>query len=98
MVVVPYPHASAHQIANAKALAEAGAARVVPDEAFDAAALLDAAALFDQPDELTKMRAAARAFGRPGAADAVAELVLALGERHELPATDTVERISRAAA
>ena len=98
MVVVPYPHASAHQIANAKALAEAGAARIVPDEAFDAAALLDAAALFDQPDELTKMRAAARAFGRPGAADAVAELVLALAERHELPATNTVERISRAAA
>jgi UDP-N-acetylglucosamine--N-acetylmuramyl-(pentapeptide) pyrophosphoryl-undecaprenol N-acetylglucosamine transferase len=98
MVVVPYPHASAHQIANAKALAEAGAARIVPDEAFDAAALLDAATLFDKPDELTRMRSAARAFGRPGAADAVAELVLALAEGHELPATNTVERISRAAA
>jgi UDP-N-acetylglucosamine--N-acetylmuramyl-(pentapeptide) pyrophosphoryl-undecaprenol N-acetylglucosamine transferase len=98
MVVVPYPHASAHQIANAKAMAEAGAARIVPDESFDAAALLDAAALFDAPDELAAMRAAARAFGRPGAADAVAEIALALAERHELPATQTVERISRAAA
>ena len=39
MVVVPYPHASSHQMANARALADAGAARIVPDDDFDAAAL-----------------------------------------------------------
>ena len=98
LVVVPYPHASAHQTANARALAEAGAARIVPDEEFDAQALLSAAALLEDRPELEKMRAAARAFGRPGAAAALAEIVLALAERSALPAAQTVERISRAAA
>jgi UDP-N-acetylglucosamine--N-acetylmuramyl-(pentapeptide) pyrophosphoryl-undecaprenol N-acetylglucosamine transferase len=98
LVVVPYPHASAHQVANARALADAGAARIVADEDFDAAALLDAATLLDDPAKLGAMREAARTFGRPGAAAAVAELVLALGERAALPSTSTIERIARAAA
>ena len=98
MVVVPYPHASAHQVANARALAEAGAARIVADEAFDAAALIDACGLLERPADLERMRVAARGFGRPGAAAAVAELVLALAERRQLPGSDTVERLSRAAA
>ena len=98
MVVVPYPHASAHQVANARALADAGAARIVPDEAFDAAALIDAAGLLALPAELEQMRDAARGFGRPGAANAVAELVVALAERRALPTPATVERLSRAAA
>ena len=98
LVVVPYPHASAHQVANARALAEAGAARIVPDEEFDAQALMSAAALLDDRPALERMRAAARSFGRPGAAAALAEIVLALAERSALPAPQTVERISRAAA
>ena len=98
MVVVPYPHASAHQDANARALAEAGAARIVPDEDFDGAALIDAAALLARPHRLDQMCAAARAFGRPGAADAVAELVLALAERHTLPSPASIEQLSRAPA
>jgi hypothetical protein len=44
------------------------------------------------------MRDAARGFGRPGAAAAVAELVLALAERRPLPASDSIERLSRGAA
>jgi len=98
MVVVPYPHASAHQVANARALAAAGAARIVPDEEFDASSLLDAARLLQDAVAIGQMRAAARAFGRPGAAAALAELVLALGERATLPAQATIERMSRAAA
>ena len=98
MVVVPYPHASAHQVANARALADAGATRIVADEAFDAAALIDAAGLLARPADLERMREAARGFGRPGAANAVAELVLALAQRRPLPQTDTIERLSRAAA
>lgn len=98
MVVVPYPHASAHQVANARALAQAGAARIVADADFDAAALIDECGLLARPAELAAMRVAARSFGRPGAANAVADLVLALAERRSLPAQDAVERVSRAAA
>jgi UDP-N-acetylglucosamine--N-acetylmuramyl-(pentapeptide) pyrophosphoryl-undecaprenol N-acetylglucosamine transferase len=96
MVVVPYPHASAHQLENARAMADAGAARIVADADFDGRALLDAVALFDDAKGLARMRAAARSFGRPGAADAAAELLLALAEHRPLPAADAVERLSRA--
>ncbi|HUR17113.1 MAG TPA: undecaprenyldiphospho-muramoylpentapeptide beta-N-acetylglucosaminyltransferase, partial [Candidatus Limnocylindrales bacterium] len=96
MVVVPYPHASAHQEANARAMADAGAARIVPDEQFDAAALMEAAALLNDAVTLDGMRAAARRFGRPGAAAAVAELCLALAEGAKLPSAAAVERMSRA--
>ena len=98
MVVVPYPHAAAHQTANARALADAGAARIVPDEQFDAEALIEAAKLLEDRDALEAMCAAARGFGRPGAAAAVAELVLALGERTALPSAASIERMSRAVA
>jgi UDP-N-acetylglucosamine--N-acetylmuramyl-(pentapeptide) pyrophosphoryl-undecaprenol N-acetylglucosamine transferase len=95
MVVVPYPHAAGHQRANARTLAEAGAARLVEDEDFDARALLDAAALLDDPSAHVRMSAAARGLGRPAAADVVAELVLALAERRALPDPALVERRSR---
>jgi UDP-N-acetylglucosamine--N-acetylmuramyl-(pentapeptide) pyrophosphoryl-undecaprenol N-acetylglucosamine transferase len=95
---VPYPHASAHQVANARALADAGAARIVPDEELDAAKIIDAAGLLERPADLETMRDAARAFGRPGAAAAVADLVLALAQRRPLPSADAIERASRAAA
>ena len=97
MVVVPYPHAAAHQEANARELVEAGAARVVADEDFDAEALLDGGgAAADGPRARRAMRAAARQFGRPGAADAVAELVLALAERRPLPSAADIERLAGA--
>jgi UDP-N-acetylglucosamine--N-acetylmuramyl-(pentapeptide) pyrophosphoryl-undecaprenol N-acetylglucosamine transferase len=96
MVVVPYPHASAHQTANARALANAGAARIVPDEEFDGKALLDAQALLRDGATLQQMSAASRGLGRPGAADAVAELVLALAEGTKLPSQAAIERVSRA--
>jgi UDP-N-acetylglucosamine--N-acetylmuramyl-(pentapeptide) pyrophosphoryl-undecaprenol N-acetylglucosamine transferase len=97
MVVVPYPHAGAHQERNAQRLAEAGAARLIPDREFDANSLLDAAAVLTDADALAGMRAAARRFGRPGAADAVAELVLALAERRPLPTQADIDRLARAA-
>jgi UDP-N-acetylglucosamine--N-acetylmuramyl-(pentapeptide) pyrophosphoryl-undecaprenol N-acetylglucosamine transferase len=96
--VVPYPHAAGHQRANARGLVEAGAARLVEDEAFDAAALLDAAAILDDPAVHLAMSAAARELGRPGAADAVAELVLAAADRAPLPDPAAIERRSRAVA
>jgi hypothetical protein len=42
------------------------------------------------------MREAARGFGRPRAADAVAEIVLALAERRPLPSQAEVDRLARA--
>ncbi len=98
MVVIPYPHASAHQAANAHALADAGAARIIADEDFDADSLTAAVEMLHDTDQMATMRAAALSFGRPGAAAAVAELVLALAERSKLPAAATIERMSRAAA
>lgn len=95
IVVVPYPHAAGHQIANARQLVEAGAGRLVEDATFDANALLEAAALLDDPAAHVEMSAAARSLGRPGAADAVADLVLAAARREPLPDRETIERVSR---
>ena len=97
MVVVPYPHAAGHQRANAASLVEAGAARIVDDEAFDADALLDAAKLLDDPPAHAGMSAAARSLGRPGAADAVAELVLAAATGAAFPDAAGIERLARGA-
>jgi UDP-N-acetylglucosamine--N-acetylmuramyl-(pentapeptide) pyrophosphoryl-undecaprenol N-acetylglucosamine transferase len=98
MVVVPYPHAAGHQLANARILADAGAARLVRDEAFDAAAVLAGAALLDDLATHARMAAAARSLGRPGAAAAVATLIRAVATREPLPDAATIERISRSAA
>ncbi len=95
MVVVPYPHAAGHQRANAASLVEAGAARLVDDAAFDANALLDAAGLLSDPASHAAMSAAARSLGRPGAAAAVAELVLAAAGRRPLPDPAQIERLAR---
>jgi UDP-N-acetylglucosamine--N-acetylmuramyl-(pentapeptide) pyrophosphoryl-undecaprenol N-acetylglucosamine transferase len=95
LIVVPYPHAAGHQRANARELVETGAARLIEDEAFDAAALIDAARLLDDPDAHVRMSAAARGLGRPGAAAAVADLVLAAAERRPLPDPAAIERRSR---
>jgi len=95
MVVVPYPHAAGHQRANARVLVEAGGALLVEDEAFDAGALLDAAAILDDPARYQRMADASRALGRPGAADAVADLVLAAAEGRPAPDADVLERLSR---
>jgi UDP-N-acetylglucosamine--N-acetylmuramyl-(pentapeptide) pyrophosphoryl-undecaprenol N-acetylglucosamine transferase len=98
MIVVPYPHASNHQRANGEILAEAGAARVIDDDALDGKALLDAATLLEDPTRHVMMAAASRAMARPGAADAVAELVTAVAERRPLPDKATIERLSRGGA
>lgn len=97
-VIVPYPHAAGHQVANARVLAEAGAARLVADERFDADALVVAADLLADDSTRFAMAVAARRLGRPGAADAVAALVEAAAERRPFPTDDEIERISRGAA
>ena len=98
MVVVPYPHAAGHQRANARVLVEAGGALLVEDEAFDAEALLDAVAILDDPARHRRMAGASRALGRPGAADAVAEIVLAAAEGRPAPDPARLEQLSRGLA
>jgi UDP-N-acetylglucosamine--N-acetylmuramyl-(pentapeptide) pyrophosphoryl-undecaprenol N-acetylglucosamine transferase len=98
IVVVPYPHASGHQRANARLLADAGAAIVVADKDFDADALRSAVELLADPARLAPMREAARTLGRPGAANAVAELVMAMAGRHAMPLPSAIDELSRAGA
>jgi UDP-N-acetylglucosamine--N-acetylmuramyl-(pentapeptide) pyrophosphoryl-undecaprenol N-acetylglucosamine transferase len=95
MVVVPYPHAAGHQRLNAEEMVRSGAARLVEDSDFDAEALLAAAAIIDDRKAHDAMAAAARALARPGAADAVAELVMAAAQRRPLPDVARVEAVSR---
>ena len=97
MVVVPYPHAGAHQRANAAVLADAGAAELVADEAFDATSLLAATEILGDTGRHAAMAAAARAMGRPDAADAVVEILLALAERRALPDAAAITRLASGA-
>jgi UDP-N-acetylglucosamine--N-acetylmuramyl-(pentapeptide) pyrophosphoryl-undecaprenol N-acetylglucosamine transferase len=98
MVVVPYPHAAGHQRRNAEEMVRSGAARLVEDADFDADALLAAAAIVENRKEHDAMAAAARSLARPGAADAVAELVMAAAQRLPLPDRAHVEAVSRGVA
>lgn len=97
MVVVPYPHAGAHQRANAVVLADAGAAQLVADEDFDAASLLAATEILGDARRHAAMAAAARSMARPGAADAVAEILLALAARRPLPDAAAITRLAAGA-
>jgi UDP-N-acetylglucosamine--N-acetylmuramyl-(pentapeptide) pyrophosphoryl-undecaprenol N-acetylglucosamine transferase len=77
-ILVPYPHAAGdHQDANARWMADAGAAVVIPDEELTGPRLARqvAALLADRP-RLAAMAAASRALARPDAARAVAAQLL----------------------
>ncbi|MGH7550286.1 MAG: undecaprenyldiphospho-muramoylpentapeptide beta-N-acetylglucosaminyltransferase [Gemmatimonadota bacterium] len=82
-VLVPYPFATAdHQTGNARALERAGAAVVVPEKELSAERLLAALAdLLDDPGARETMARAARRLGRPEAAAAVADRVIAVATR-----------------
>jgi len=79
-LLVPYPHATAdHQSSNARWMAEAGAAVVVPDADLDSARLAsEIAILVAEPDRIERMRVAARALARPQAASEIAAEVLSV--------------------
>jgi UDP-N-acetylglucosamine--N-acetylmuramyl-(pentapeptide) pyrophosphoryl-undecaprenol N-acetylglucosamine transferase len=77
-VLVPYPFATDdHQSANARALAEAGGALMIPDAELDADRLVAACELLLADEQRrAAMAANALACGRPDAAEALAGLVL----------------------
>ena len=76
-ILVPFPHGHAgEQTANAEAVAEAGGAWIIPEQAFTPEALaVRLEALLSLPSNLTKAAAAARAWGTVSAADALADAV-----------------------
>lgn len=68
-----------HQTFNARALAEAGGADVLPESAFSVEALTSLLSLrLSAPDDLANRASAARAAGKPDAAETLADLVFAL--------------------
>ena len=77
-ILVPFALAAAdHQTTNARALAAAGAARVIEERELTgetvARAVVD---LLEEPERLRAMEEAARGLGRPDAAARVADLLL----------------------
>lgn len=78
-IIVPLPTAANdHQTANARVLEAAGAARCLPQAQLSVARLSqDVAALLTDPAALARMAAAAKARGRPQAADEIARHVAA---------------------
>ncbi|MFM2043344.1 MAG: UDP-N-acetylglucosamine--N-acetylmuramyl-(pentapeptide) pyrophosphoryl-undecaprenol [Pseudomonadota bacterium] len=77
-ILVPYQHAmDDHQTANARALAAAGGAWVVPQPDFTAEGLAARLhALLADPSPLAAMAAAAHAWGMPDAGERLADAVL----------------------
>jgi len=76
-ILVPFPHGLAgEQLANAEALAEAGGAWLIPEQAFTPEALaVRLEALLALPGNLAKTAAAARAWGTINAADNLADAI-----------------------
>jgi UDP-N-acetylglucosamine--N-acetylmuramyl-(pentapeptide) pyrophosphoryl-undecaprenol N-acetylglucosamine transferase len=76
-ILIPYAAAAAdHQTANARGLAEAGAAIVVPESRLTPDSLAEQAALIlSSPDGARQMARAALSTARPDAASSLADLV-----------------------
>jgi len=77
-VLVPYPHATGdHQAANARWMADGGAAVVIPDSELEPARLASVVAdLLADPTRLAAMSEASTRLARPDAAEQVAAQVL----------------------
>jgi UDP-N-acetylglucosamine--N-acetylmuramyl-(pentapeptide) pyrophosphoryl-undecaprenol N-acetylglucosamine transferase len=87
-ILVPYPHAAAdHQAANARWMADHGAALVVPDAELTPARLrAEVDTLLADTERRRAMAAAAAALARPHAARDIAAEVLAAAKRGAAPA------------
>jgi len=74
-ILIPLPTASdQHQLRNAEALAEAGAARLIEDAEWTGSRFVEEVRkLASDPDQLARMGQAARAFAKPDAARRAAD-------------------------
>jgi UDP-N-acetylglucosamine--N-acetylmuramyl-(pentapeptide) pyrophosphoryl-undecaprenol N-acetylglucosamine transferase len=81
-ILVPYPYATAdHQTTNARWMEKTGAAVVVPDDELDGPRLArEVAALIGSPERLRAMSRAAVEAAKPGAAQRIADELLALAD------------------
>lgn len=70
-ILVPYPHAAAHQLQNALELERAGAALVIRDAEANERLCAAVADLVRDPERRARMEKAALACARPGAADSI---------------------------
>jgi len=79
-ILVPYPYAADdHQTANARSFEKVGACIMIPHADFLVATLAGhLTALFEEPQRLADMAAAAHAAGRPDAAARLADIVAEL--------------------
>ena len=84
-ILVPYPYAGSHQRANAAWLGDQGAALVIADEALSPDRLAVEADRLRDDAVREPMAQAAHRLGRPDAARAIAEELLALAEGRPLP-------------
>jgi UDP-N-acetylglucosamine--N-acetylmuramyl-(pentapeptide) pyrophosphoryl-undecaprenol N-acetylglucosamine transferase len=87
-ILVPLPHAIDNdQLLNATALAQAKGGWLLPQSAFTPHRLAEElTARMDAPDQLVAASEAARAVGNPRAAEALADVVVALAEGRPMPA------------
>lgn len=81
-ILIPYPHAGAHQARNARYLVRHGAAVALPDAALDSGVLqATIAELLADTARRTVMAERARRIARRAGAEAVASLVLAMARQ-----------------
>jgi UDP-N-acetylglucosamine--N-acetylmuramyl-(pentapeptide) pyrophosphoryl-undecaprenol N-acetylglucosamine transferase len=82
-ILIPLPHAIyRHQTHNARVLADAGGAVVVPQEELTGGRLAqEVAALLDDPERLRAMGERSRVLGKPAAAETIVRECLALVAR-----------------
>ncbi len=86
-ILVPLPGASdQHQLKNAEAFERAGAARLVLDREMTGARLVEEVSrLIERLGLLEEMRAAARAFAKPGAAQRAADVLESVALSNIIP-------------
>jgi UDP-N-acetylglucosamine--N-acetylmuramyl-(pentapeptide) pyrophosphoryl-undecaprenol N-acetylglucosamine transferase len=82
-VLVPYPHAGAHQWDNARHLVEAGAAMAIADADLGTALIPAALDLLTDSGRRATMRHAAGALAQPDAAQRIGELLIDLADARQ---------------